>query len=95
MDDAMLAVRPATIDTAQADPLEIFPETKTRVRRWTKGKKMRLLLFLEVHPELTPETIATYGISIEELDIWRRARETHGEDALKVTRLVSYRGHPE
>lgn len=60
-------------------------------RRWVASRKA--VVVKAVIYGLIPETEALerYALSQEEFALWRRAIETHGEKALRVTAIQKYR----
>lgn len=63
------------------------PET----RRWVASRKA-LVVNAVVYELLSLEdALLRYDISEEEFTLWRKAIETHGEKALKVTAIQKYR----
>lgn len=63
------------------------PET----RRWVASRKA-VVVKAVVYGLLTQtEALERYALSEEEFDLWRRAVELHGEQALKVTTIQKYR----
>ena len=60
-------------------------------RRWVASRKA-VVVRAVVHGLITEsEALERYAISREEFDLWRRAIETYGEKALKVTTIQKYR----
>lgn len=60
-------------------------------RRWVASRKA-IVVRAVLHGLLTEaEALERYALSAEEFAIWRRAIETHGEAALKVTAIQKYR----
>ena len=60
-------------------------------RRWVASRKA-LVVRAVVHGLIAEsEALERYALSPEEFDLWRRAIETHGEKALKVTTIQKYR----
>ncbi len=63
------------------------PET----RRWVASRKA-IVVKAVIHGLIDEdEAMQKYALSIEEFALWRRAVETHGENALKVTAIQKYR----
>ena len=60
-------------------------------RRWVASRKA-VVVRAVVHGLIAEsEALERYALSPEEFDLWRRAVETHGEAALKVTTIQKYR----
>ncbi len=60
-------------------------------RRWVASRKA-VVVRAVIHGLITEEeAIERYALSAEEFALWRAAVETHGEQALRVTRLQKYR----
>ena len=60
-------------------------------RRWVASRKA-VVVKAVVHGLITQtEALERYALSEEEFALWRRAVETHGERALKVTTIQKYR----
>ena len=60
-------------------------------RRWVASRKA-IVVRAVIHGLLTEaEALERYSLSAEEFELWRRAVETHGEAALKVTAIQRYR----
>ena len=59
--------------------------------RWVASRKA-VVVKAVVHGLITQtEALERYALSEEEFALWRRAVETHGERALKVTTIQKYR----
>lgn len=57
---------------------------------WPKSRKLAVLKeYLSGVNEM--EIFSKYGVTAPELREWQRAVETHGEGALRVTKLTKYR----
>ena len=62
-----------------------------QTRRWVASRKavvVRAVIYGLI-PEA--EALERYALSEEEFALWRRAVETHGEKALRVTTIQKYR----
>jgi hypothetical protein len=60
-------------------------------RRWVASRKA-VVVNAVLHGLLTQtEAQERYALSEEEFDLWRKAVETHGIKALKVTAIQKYR----
>jgi hypothetical protein len=60
-------------------------------RRWVASRKA-VVVKAVIHGLLTQsEAMDRYQLSEEEFTLWRRAVESHGEKALKVTTIQKYR----
>jgi len=58
--------------------------------RWVASRKaivVRAVLYGLITQD---EALDRYALSVEEFDLWRRAVESHGEAALKVTAIQKY-----
>lgn len=60
-------------------------------RRWVARRKAAVVRAVQYGLISQDEAQSRYALSAEEFDEWRRAVETHGEVALKVTCLQRYR----
>ncbi len=60
-------------------------------RRWVASRKAAVVRAVEGGLIDQAEALEIYGLSIEELESWRAAVSSHGEKALKTTRLQQYR----
>ncbi len=59
--------------------------------RWVASRKA-VVVRAVVHGLISEaEALERYALSAEEFGLWRRAVETHGEKALKVTAIQKYR----
>ena len=66
-----------------------LPPAETR--RWVASRKA-IVVKAVLHGLITQsEALERYALSAEEFDLWRRAIESHGEKALKVTTIQKYR----
>ena len=63
------------------------PET----RRWVASRKATVVKAVAFGLLTLKEALERYQLSEEEFDLWRKAVETHGEKALKVTAIQKYR----
>jgi len=63
------------------------PETK----RWVASRKAAVVRAVAGGLISEDEALKTYRLTAEELAAWRMAVDTHGEAALKTTRLQKYR----
>lgn len=63
------------------------PET----RRWVASRKALVVKAVAFGLIGLREALDRYGLSEEEFDLWRRAVEVFGENALKVTAIQKYR----
>lgn len=62
-----------------------------QTRRWVASRKAVVVRAVQ-HGLITEEEAREhYALSEEEFGLWRRAVETHGESALKVTAIQKYR----
>ena len=60
-------------------------------RRWVASRKARVVKGIRYGLLTHDEACSIYDLSVEELEEWIRAVETHGEAALKATELQKYR----
>ena len=60
-------------------------------RRWVASRKAVIVRALDVGLISQDEALATWGLSDEELSIWKQALERHGVAGLRVTRVQRYR----
>ncbi|MDT8326883.1 MAG: DUF1153 domain-containing protein [Roseovarius sp.] len=60
-------------------------------RRWVASRKLAVVRGVAYGLITRSEAMQTYGLSDEEFDAWVTAVSCHGERALKVTTLKSYR----
>jgi hypothetical protein len=60
-------------------------------RRWVASRKAVVVRAVQYGLIGESEALERYALSAEEFDLWRRAIETHGEKALKVTTIQKYR----
>ncbi|MEH6775014.1 MAG: DUF1153 domain-containing protein [Cereibacter changlensis] len=60
-------------------------------RRWVASRKSVVVKAVVYGLISQAEALERYGLSEEELALWRGAVELHGEKALKVTMLQKYR----
>lgn len=60
-------------------------------RRWVASRKLAVVRGVAYGLITRTEALETYGLSGEEFDAWVTAVSSHGEKALKVTALKSYR----
>ncbi len=66
-----------------------LPPAETR--RWVASRKA-LVVKAVIHGLITQsEAMERYALSEEELGLWFKAVQTHGENALKVTTIQKYR----
>lgn len=63
------------------------PETT----RWVASRKATVVIALKKALVTRDYVIELYALSDEELDGWIRNFETHGEQALCVTKITTYR----
>jgi hypothetical protein len=56
-------------------------------RRWVASRKARVVEAIAHGILPLPEALSRYGLSEEELTLWREAIERHGEKGLKVTAI--------
>ncbi|MDC0737075.1 DUF1153 domain-containing protein [Cognatishimia sp. SS12] len=70
---------------SQAD----LPSENTR--RWVASRKAAVVHGVRFGLLSRREALQRYGLSEEEFSQWEEAVSTHGERALKVTRLQKYR----
>lgn len=63
------------------------PET----RRWVASRKAAVVKAVAYGLMTLKEALDRYQLSEEEFDLWRKAVESHGEKALKVTAIQKYR----
>ncbi len=56
-------------------------------RRWVASRKARVVLAVAAGLMTEREAIDRYGLSDEELGLWRDAIASHGEKGLKVTAI--------
>lgn len=63
------------------------PET----RRWVASRKASVVKAVAYGLITLKEALERYQLSEEEFDLWRKAVESHGEKALKVTAIQKYR----
>lgn len=63
------------------------PET----RRWVASRKAAVVKAVAYGLITLKEALDRYQLSEEEFDLWRKAVESHGEKALKVTAIQKYR----
>lgn len=63
------------------------PET----RRWVASRKAAVVKAVAFGLLTLKEALDRYQLSEEEFDLWRKAVESHGEKALKVTAIQKYR----
>ena len=66
-----------------------LPDPKTR--RWVASRKAAVVRAVDAGLVAAEEVLEMYGLSSEELDMWRQAVLKHGEAALKATALQRYR----
>ena len=66
-----------------------LPEPTTQ--RWVASRKAAVVRAVDAGLIGEEEACRLYGLSVEELDGWRRAVSRHGEAALRTTRLQKYR----
>ncbi|MFC2967695.1 CtrA inhibitor SciP [Acidimangrovimonas pyrenivorans] len=60
-------------------------------RRWVASRKAMVVRAVQHGLIGEAEALRRYALSEEEFTLWRRAVETHGEAALKVTAVQRYR----
>lgn len=63
--------------------------------RWVASRKAAVVAAIAAGALPRAEAIKRYALSDEELDGWISAEQTHGVDALRVTRIKAYRGGDE
>jgi hypothetical protein len=62
-----------------------------QTRRWVASRKA-IVVKAVIHGLIgEAEALERYALSAEEFEMWRRAVETHGEKALRVTSIQKYR----
>ena len=66
-----------------------LPEPTTQ--RWVASRKAAVVRAVDAGLIGEEEACRLYGLSVEELDGWRRAVSRHGEAALRTTRIQKYR----
>ncbi len=66
-----------------------LPPAETR--RWVASRKAAVVRGVACGLISQGEALARWGLSEDELNGWRVAVETHGEDALKATQVQQYR----
>lgn len=66
-----------------------LPPAETR--RWVASRKALVVKAVAWGLLTQAEALERYALSEEELALWFKAVETHGEQALKVTTLQKYR----
>ena len=62
-----------------------------QTRRWVASRKAVVVKAVIFGLISQAEALERYALSEEEFFLWRRAIETHGEKALRVTTLQKYR----
>lgn len=62
--------------------------------RWVASRKAVVVRAVDHGLISAEEAVATWDLSDEELDQWRRAVAEHGVGALKTTALQRFRGDP-
>ncbi len=60
-------------------------------RRWVASRKAAVVRAVGAGLVSRAWAIETYGLSEDEMTAWELAVSTHGEDALKATRVQQYR----
>jgi hypothetical protein len=60
-------------------------------RRWVASRKASVVRAVECGLLTREQAQQMYALSEEELDHWIAAASTHGEEALKTTRIQQYR----
>lgn len=60
-------------------------------RRWVASRKAVVVKAVAYGLLTLPEALERYALSDEEFALWRKAVESHGEKALKVTAIQKYR----
>ena len=60
-------------------------------RRWVASRKLAVVRGVAYGLMTRNEAMLTYGLSSEEFDAWVTAASSHGEKALKVTALKTFR----
>jgi len=60
-------------------------------RRWVARRKAIVVAAVDHGLIAMEEACSMYGLSEEELDMWRSAVRTHGTSALRVTAIQKYR----
>ncbi len=66
-----------------------LPPVETR--RWVASRKAAVVRAVRYGLLSRDSALERYGLSNEEFESWEKAVETHGEAALKATRLQNYR----
>ncbi|WP_343078927.1 DUF1153 domain-containing protein [Ostreiculturibacter nitratireducens] len=66
-----------------------LPPAETR--RWVASRKAKVVKAVACGLMTLKEALQRYELSEEEFELWRKAVETHGERALKVTAIQKYR----
>lgn len=62
-----------------------------QTRRWVASRKAIVVKAVINGLISEAEALERYALSDEEFQMWRRAVETHGEKALRVTSIQKYR----
>ncbi len=62
-----------------------------QTRRWVASRKAIVVKAVIYGLISEAEALERYALSDEEFQMWRRAVETHGEKALRVTSIQKYR----
>ena len=62
-----------------------------QTRRWVTSRKAIVVKAVIYGLISEAEALERYALSDEEFQMWRRAVETHGEKALRVTSIQKYR----
>lgn len=60
-------------------------------RRWVASRKAAVVRAVACGLLTREQAMQTYSLSEEELDHWISATASHGEEALKTTRIQQYR----
>ena len=61
-------------------------------RRWVASRKAQVARAVETGILPEDSALRIYGLTCEELDLWRQALRTNGVQALKVTRMTRKNG---
>jgi len=81
--------RAVNLDDGTVLTLADLPPSDTR--RWVASRKAVVVQAVRAGLISRKAALERYELSDEEFDLWAKAVETHGEEALKVTALQKYR----
>ncbi len=81
--------RAVTLDDGRIFTRADLPMADTR--RWVASRKAAVVIGVRSGLISESEAMETWGLSQEELRDWIEALQTHGEAALKTTRVQEYR----